>query len=131
MSKTLRVTAPYVTLKVQDPNRGTFIQGYYEGAIVENVADDSAQHHLDNGLAENAKPGDEPAAHPEIPADPAAAFTEPTPVVEEPAGNASREDWVGYAVSVKGATPEDLVDADGKDLGRDALREKFGTPSES
>ncbi|WP_193613156.1 hypothetical protein [Nocardioides lijunqiniae] len=49
----------------------------------------------------------------------------------EPAGNASREDWATYAEKVKGAKPEDLLDADGKDLGRDELREKFGTPSGS
>lgn len=47
----------------------------------------------------------------------------------EPAGNASRDDWAAYATKVKGAKAEDLVDADGKDLGRDELREKFGTPA--
>lgn len=48
---------------------------------------------------------------------------------EEPAGNASREDWAAYAKSVKGVTDADLVDAEGKELGRDELREKFGTPA--
>lgn len=48
--------------------------------------------------------------------------------VEEPAGNASRDDWAAYA-KAKGATDEDLVDKDGKDLGQRALREKYGTPA--
>lgn len=47
---------------------------------------------------------------------------------EEPAGNASRDEWADYARS-QGATDEDLVDEDSKDLGRDALREKYGTPA--
>lgn len=47
----------------------------------------------------------------------------------EPAGNASTEEWVAFA-RLKGATDEDLVDEDGKPLGRDVLREKFGAPSE-
>lgn len=47
---------------------------------------------------------------------------------DEPAGNASREDWIAFARS-KGATDEDLVDGDGKGLVRDALREKYGTPA--
>jgi hypothetical protein len=41
-----------------------------------------------------------------------------------PAGNASRDDWVAYA-KAQGATDADLVDADGNDLGRDELREKY------
>ena len=123
MSKTLRVTAPYVTLKVVDPSRGTFIQGYYEGAIVEHVADDSAKHHLDSGLAVVASKDATPAAHPEIPATPPAGTK-----VEEPAGSASREEWERFAVEAKGAKPEDLVDEKGDALGRDALRTKFGTP---
>lgn len=49
----------------------------------------------------------------------------------EPAGNASRDAWADFATKVNGAKPEDLVDTDGKDLGRDELREKFGTPAAS
>lgn len=45
---------------------------------------------------------------------------------EAPKGNAPREEWAEYAVNVKGAKPEDLVDDDGKELGRDELREKYG-----
>lgn len=47
----------------------------------------------------------------------------------EPAGNASTEAWADYATRVKGAKAEDLVDGDGKPLTRDALREKYGTPT--
>lgn len=48
---------------------------------------------------------------------------------DEPAGNASRDAWAEYARTSKGASDADLVDEDGNDLGRDALREKFGTPA--
>lgn len=51
-------------------------------------------------------------------------------LAERPAGNASREAWATYARS-KGAVDADLVDDEGKDLGRDELREKFGTPPAS
>lgn len=46
---------------------------------------------------------------------------------DEPARNATTETWADYARS-KGAKDEDLVDDDGKPLGRDALVEKYGTP---
>jgi hypothetical protein len=45
----------------------------------------------------------------------------------EPAGNASAADWAAYA-RTRGATDEDLVDAEGKPLKRDALREKYQSP---
>lgn len=118
MAKTLRVTAPYVTLKVEDALRGTVLLGYYEGAIVENVEDESAQHHLDSGLAQEASTGDMPAGPP---LDPAVLETLGS---AEPAGNASREEWASYARS-KGATDEDLLDGDGQPLGRDALRDQY------
>lgn len=47
---------------------------------------------------------------------------------DEPAGNASGEAWLEYAKQ-RGAVDEDLVDDQGEPLGRDALREKFGTPA--
>ncbi|HEY1118753.1 MAG TPA: hypothetical protein VGE43_13655 [Acidimicrobiales bacterium] len=50
---------------------------------------------------------------------------------EQPAGNASRDEWAAYALSLDGVTDADLVDDEGKDLGRDALREKYGTPPAS
>lgn len=48
---------------------------------------------------------------------------------DEPAGNASGADWAAFA-RTRGATDEDLVDAEGKPLGRDALREKYQSPPE-
>jgi hypothetical protein len=120
MSKTIRVTAPYVTLKIEDPNRGTYVAGYYEGAIVENVADDSAQHHLDSGLAVSASTGDMPAAPPLLPENLTSLGS------SEPAGNASREEWESYARS-KGATDEDLLDGEGQPLGRNELRDRYAT----
>lgn len=48
---------------------------------------------------------------------------------EEPAGNASTEVWAEFAKS-KGATDADLVDGEGKPLGRDEIRAKYGTPSD-
>jgi hypothetical protein len=44
---------------------------------------------------------------------------------DRPAGNAPRDEWEKFARS-RGATDADLVDADGKPLGRDALRERYG-----
>lgn len=52
---------------------------------------------------------------------------EPEKPEDEPAANASTEAWVEYAKK-RGANDEDLLD-DGKPLGRDALRDKFGTPA--
>lgn len=48
---------------------------------------------------------------------------------DEPAGNATTEAWVEYARTRKGASPEDLLNDDGKPLGRAALVAKFGTPA--
>lgn len=48
---------------------------------------------------------------------------------EEPAGNASTEVWVEFA-KAKGATDADLVDDEGKPLGRDEIRAKYATPSD-
>lgn len=45
-------------------------------------------------------------------------------LVARPKGNDSAEEWVGYARRT-GAVDADLVDGEGKPLGRDALREKF------
>lgn len=120
MSKTLRVTAPYVTLKVNDPTRGTVLLGFYVGAIVENVDDESAQHHIDSGLAEEASTGDMPAGPPLIP---------DSLTTAEPSGNASTEEWANYA-RTKGASDADLLDDEGKPLGRDALRDKYAAPAE-
>jgi hypothetical protein len=124
MSKTLRITAPYVTLKVQDQTRGTVLVGYYEGAIVENVDDESAQHHIQSGLAEEVPADADPAAPPFMPqgAPPVTDDVES----DAPSGNASRDEWETYARAT-GASDADLTGADGKPLTRDELRDKFGS----
>lgn len=127
MSKTIRVTAPYVTLKVTDPyNGGVTVRGFYAGAVVEGVEDACAKHHLDNDMAVTVKPDATPEAHPEVSAEVPVTQVE----LAEPAGNASTEAWVEFAKS-KGAAEADLVDAEGNPLGQRALREKYGTPAES
>lgn len=134
MSKTIRVTAPYVTLKVTDQINGTVLVGYYEGAIVENVDDVSAQHHIDAGMAVAAGEDDDPAGPPIIPAELRGDYSanvasldsshlaggaDVTASVDEPAGNASKEEWVEFARS-RGASEEDVAD-----LNRNELREKY------
>jgi hypothetical protein len=44
---------------------------------------------------------------------------------EQPPGNAKRAEWAKYALK-HGASKDDLLDEDGKALGRDELRAKFG-----
>lgn len=46
----------------------------------------------------------------------------------EPSGNAKKADWLEYARKL-GAEDADLVDADGKELTVDALKEKYATPA--
>lgn len=53
---------------------------------------------------------------------------EPEKPEDEPARNASTEDWVEYAKK-RGAVDKDLVDDSGEPLKRDALVEKYGTPA--
>lgn len=48
----------------------------------------------------------------------------------EPPANASRARWEAYARTVKGAEDGDLVGEDGKELTRNELVVKFGTPAE-
>lgn len=43
----------------------------------------------------------------------------------EPAGNASREVWAAYVVAAGLATEDQLLDADGEPLGRDAIRDTY------
>ncbi|MCZ4497896.1 MAG: hypothetical protein JWQ74_449 [Marmoricola sp.] len=47
---------------------------------------------------------------------------------KQPAKSGSKEDWVNFAKTVKGAKDEDLA-VDGKDLTRDELVAKYGTPA--
>lgn len=110
MGVTLKVVGEYVTLKVKDLAGADVINGYFKGAVVENVADDSAQHHIDNGLAEavaSSKPESEPAAD------------------DVPKGNASREDWAVYA-AIKGAPNEETRPVEEGGLKQTELRDKYG-----
>jgi len=47
-----RVTAPYATLKVKDAAGADVLVGFYEGAVVSDVEEESLKHHLDTGLVE-------------------------------------------------------------------------------
>lgn len=92
------------------------------------------QERLTKGLLqrvnEDGTPYTEPSAEPDPGGDgplpgqvPAPGQTVPGPPLTEPSKNASKADWVGWAV-VKGATPED---ADG--MTKADLIEKHGTPA--
>lgn len=52
--KFLRVTAPYVTLKIRDANGVWTLQGKYKGAVlpVDDVEPESLAHHVETDLAE-------------------------------------------------------------------------------
>lgn len=129
MSKTVRVTAPYVTLKVTDPALGTRMVGFYEGAVVENVDDGSADHHIDGGQAVEVSKDATPAAGPFMPqgAPPITSDVKS----DAPKKSASREAWVDYARNARGASDADLVGDDGKDLTKEELVAKYGGPVEA
>jgi hypothetical protein len=57
MSKSYRVSAPYVTLMMKDQAGGDVLIGFYEGAVVssDDVNEDSLQHHLDGEMVEEVK----------------------------------------------------------------------------
>lgn len=128
---TVRVTAPYVTLQVTDATNASVLLGYYEGAIVENVEETSARHHIEGGMAEEVEPDAEPASPPFMPqggppvVDPAKLKS------DAPSGNASRDEWEEYARRARGAGDADLLGDDDKPLSRNELAEKFGTPQSS
>lgn len=94
-----RVTAPYVTVEVQGPP-GTepTTLGFYAGAVLPgNVVVESAQRLVDKGMVEKIAAA---PAEPEVEQPPAG----PVP----PRKNASKADWVAYAVSQRDAdTSED------------------------
>jgi hypothetical protein len=105
----VRVTAPYVTLKVADRDGNQVVAGYQAGAIVDRVEEASLRHHLDRGMVEEEF--DETA--------PPAAESES--VDEAPAKSASKAEWVTYAES-KGAAKEDAEKAT-----KDELIEIYGS----
>lgn len=116
MGISVKVVAPYVTLKVKDVAGSDVVQGFYAGAVVPDPVDgDSLQKHLRTGMVEAVDaPVDAPVAEPE-------PVVEEAPVLERPAGNASQEAWATYALE-SGQASEDEV----KDLSRDELRELYG-----
>lgn len=70
------------------------------------------------------KESDEPqggAASPD-PGNVAQQPAQPAPAVEQPKGNASKQEWVDYARSVDPSLDEDYF----KDMGRDEIAKEFG-----
>lgn len=121
----VRVLAEYVTLKVEDPTAGVHFVGYLKDSIVQNVEAESLKHHLDLGMVEKvkaAKPDQPPADQP--PADPPASPPS-TEVDQPPAGNASREDWATYAMSM-GAPESETKPVEEGGLRQTDLRAKYG-----
>ncbi len=115
MPKTLKVLGEYAILKIKDVGGSPIMRGYYRDAVVPDVDDENAQHHIDIGLAEeHAAP--EPDDPPEPPADPGS---------DAPKGNASREEWAAYA-ALKGASEEDTRPVEEGGLKQTELREKLG-----
>lgn len=114
MPKTLKVLGEYAILKVKDPAGSPIMLGYYRDAVVPNVDDENAQHHIDSGLAEEHSDGfSEESDDSEEPAVEAPEF-------ERPHGNAGRDAWANYVLE-SGQASEDEI----KDLSRDELREKY------
>lgn len=125
MSKTLKVLGEYVLLKVKDVAGSDVVLGYYKDAVVPNVEDRNAQHHIDSGLAEEySDTVDEPTVEPTPPADgtsgPGGDVSTATPK-----GNASREEWAAYALSV-GASEDETRPVEEGGLKQTELRDKYG-----
>lgn len=57
-----RVTAPYVTLKVKDTAGAEVLVGFYEGAIVSDVDQESLDSHVEKGLLEKVPAAEAKAA---------------------------------------------------------------------
>ena len=125
MSKTLKVLGEYVLLKVKDVAGSPVVLGYYKDAVVPNVEDENAQHHIDSGLAEEYS-GDiqEPTAEPSAPTD---GTSGPGGDVASavPKGNASRDEWAAYATE-QGAPEEETRPVEEGGLKQTELREKYG-----
>lgn len=122
------VTGEYVTVKTATAD-GLRIVGLYRGAALPGDASpETVQHLLGRGLiAEVDEAEDELQAEPgEVTTDTGSEPGAGVPVVEQPAGNASRDDWAVYAESRGAPGSETAPVADGG-LGRDELREKYGS----
>lgn len=110
----VRVIAPYVTLKVFDPNGTPVMRGFYQGAIVENVDPDSVAHMLIDGMVSEVTSDKEIFEATDSPAGAGA----PTPLsdlpladrggaAKAPAKQAPKPDWEDWA-KAKGATDEEI-----------------------
>jgi hypothetical protein len=95
-----RVTAPYATVRVDDPALGLAILGFYQGApFPANAMDEDVERLVRRGYAEWV---DEV----EGPADPGASIDETPPqdgddglAPQRPGDSASKAAWVDYAVA--------------------------------
>lgn len=122
---TYRVVVPMIVVDIAGSSgvgrRELYLNNEFDGA---NVTAEHLEHLVSGGfvvevervdleaaIAESASAGD--AARGDAPA---------TGDAGEPARNASRDEWVAYALT-KGATEESVAD-----LKRDELVEKFGAP---
>lgn len=111
MGVSVRVIAPYVTLRVKALTGTDVVQGYYAPAVIDAEEGEVLDRHLASGMVEKVE-ADKSATDPAEPE---------TPVFERPAGNASQEAWATYALE-SGQASEDEV----KGLSRDDLRELYG-----
>lgn len=115
MSVSVRVLAPYVTLKVKDANGQEVVQGFYRDAVIPDpVEGDSLKKHLRTKMVEKvrAQKVDDPPP--------------PPPADLPPAGNASREEWAAYAKDKKGAPDEETRPVEEGGLKQTDLRDKYG-----
>jgi hypothetical protein len=101
----------------RDPRRRRVV-GAEDGSFETDGVDYKVRHVFGGALMEPKALSDESGAAP------------PAKPEDEPAANATTEAWAEYARTRKGASPDDLLDTDGQPLGRNALREKYGTPSQ-
>lgn len=117
------VTAPYVTLKVNDPHTGLAVREFYRDAVLPDgaVAAD-VERLLGKGMLGKVQaPDPEPPAPEQTPSQHGAAGGAEA---ARPAGNASRDDWAAYAAG-KGAPAEETRPVEEGGLPRDELRAKY------
>lgn len=112
MGVSVRVVAPYVTLRVKALSGVEVVQGYYAGAVLDAAEGEILDRHLSSGMVEEIA-----QVQPEAPG---------APADEAPKGNASREEWAAYAKEKKGAPEEDTRPVDEGGLKQTELRDKYG-----
>ena len=119
-----QVVVPMIVVEVAVES-GVGRRELYKGATFDgaSVTEEHLAHLVDGGFVEEVEVVDLDTAIAASAAAGDAASRGTSPVEdEEPARNASRDEWVAFALT-KGATEESVVD-----LKRDELVEKFGTP---